>query len=81
VLPILLDGATLPDRDAIPKELKLLTKLTPMLFPQDESQWPEWHEQLRCALEAALDLPHASRPSLLNRLLKPVAPIWPTRHE
>jgi len=72
LIPILFDGATLPDRASLPKDLKRLSQLAPLGFSSDETQWSAQYKQLQTYLDTALGIDPSSGPAWLSRVWKPL---------
>jgi hypothetical protein len=73
LIPILFDGATMPGKASLPKELKELARLDPLTFSQDETAWPEQYEKLLALLGGALGQTNTSRAAWLQNLWQPFA--------
>jgi len=73
LLPILLDGASMPDKASLPKDLKVLARLTPLVFTGDAAQSHAQFEKLVTLVDRALGITPPGLPGLLARLSKAVA--------
>ena len=73
LLPILLEGASMPDKASLPKDLKALARLSPLTFSSDAAQSHAEFEKLVRLLNGALGITPPGLPGLLARWLKPFA--------
>ena len=73
LLPILLDGASMPDKASLPKDLKALSNLTPLIFTNDKEQVAAQFDRLTDLLNCALGTAHPVSHHLPARLFKPIA--------
>lgn len=75
LLPILLEGATMPDRASLPKPLRPLAHFTPINFT--EQDWSTRSELLMRRIESAFEPVPTDDDGLLRRLFNPVSWRWP----
>ena len=73
LLPILLDGASMPDKASLPKDLKALARLTPLAFSSEPAQAHAQFEKLVTLVNGALGITPPGLPGMLARCFKPVA--------
>jgi hypothetical protein len=73
LLPILLDGASMPHASSLPADLIALTRLTPLAFSSDATQSHAQFEKLVTLLNGALGITRPRLPRLLARLFNPIA--------
>lgn len=76
LLPILLDGASIPDKASLPKDLRNLTLFTPINF--SDQDWSTRSELLMRRLEQTLEPARKTDDTLVQRLFNPVNWRWPS---
>jgi hypothetical protein len=72
LLPILLDGASMPDKASLPKDLRALAKLTPLVVSSEPAQAHAQFEKLVTLLNGALGITPPGLPPLMAHLFKPI---------
>ncbi len=73
LIPVLLDGASMPSRSSLPKDLKELPRLAALSFPRDEALWAMQYRQLLDNLNLALGIDSDTHSDWLTRLWKPLS--------
>jgi hypothetical protein len=68
LIPVLLDGATMPDKRELPKDIRALVKIEPIRLAQDEAEWPGQLAALAQRIHDALNPAPVRQPSLFKRL-------------
>lgn len=67
LIPVLLDGAVMPDKRDLPKDIRALVKVEPLRLTQDEREWPRQLAVLAQRIHDALNRAPVQPPSMLKR--------------